>query len=62
MQNDRKSYALRMLLISSKIFIFRKVTVDLLPIMEKIDAILEVLEILSFGILLRLSLCLYLKI
>ena len=62
MQNNRKSYALRMLLMSSKNIYFRKVTVDLLPIMEKIDAILEVLEILSFGILLRLSLCLYLKI
>ena len=48
MQNDRKSYALRMLLISSKIFIFRKVTVDLVPLMEKIDATFRVAEILLF--------------
>ena len=46
-----------MLLISSKIFIFRKVTVDLVTLMEKTHAILEVSAILGFCILLRLSLC-----
>ena len=37
-----------MLLISSKICIFRKVTVDLVTLMEKTDATFRVAEILLF--------------
>ena len=55
-ENDRKSNPLRILLISSTIFIFSKVTVDLVTSMNKTDATFHVAEILFYEVLLRVSL------